>query len=238
MIFMSGITVFPMGEGPALRFAVRELSKQGVQIAPSMSDEVTHVLLPVPTKGIDPKEIPENVTVIGGNLSCIPDTYSKVDLLREEQYLAENAALTADCALRLLGENLPVAFRDCPILIIGWGRIGKCLARMLKELGAKVWVAARKPSDLGMLTALGYGTEEIGMIDPRGYRAIINTAPAPVLPESGKEGVCVKIDLASRLGMEGENVIWARGLPGKMLPESSGKLIAQGVLRHLREGRT
>lgn len=233
---MSGITVFSMGEGPALRFAVRELSKQGVQIASEMNSTVSHVLLPVPTKGIDPKEIPENVTVIGGNLSCIPDTYSKVDLLQEEQYLSENAALTADCALRLLGQYLPVAFRDCPILVIGWGRIGKCLARMLKELGAEVWVAARKPSDLGMLTALGYGAVEIGTIDAHDYRAILNTAPAPVLPERGREDVCVKIDLASRLGMEGENVIWARGLPGKMLPESSGKLIAQGVLRHLQEG--
>lgn len=231
---MSGITVFPMGEGPALRFAVRELEKQGVRVSPTMDSEVTHVLLPVPTKGIDLKEIPGNVTVIGGNLPDIPDTQSKVDLLQEEQYLAENAALTADCALRLLGQYLPVAFRDCPILIIGWGRIGKCLARMLKELGAEVWVAARKPSDLGMLTALGYGAVEIGTIDAHDYRAILNTAPAPVLPENGRERACIKIDLASSLGMEGENVIWARGLPGKMLPESSGKLIAQGVLRHLR----
>ena len=231
---MSGITVFSMGEGPALRFAVRELERQGVQIVSVMSEEVTHVLLPVPTKGIDPTDIPQNVTVIGGNLDDIPDTYSKMDLLREEQYVSENAALTADCALRLLGQYLPVAFRDCPILIIGWGRIGKCMARMLKELGAKVWVAARKAADLAMLTALGYGAVKVGNIEPARYRAIINTAPAPVLV-TGKEN-CVKIDLASRPGMEGENVIWARGLPGKMLPESSGKLIAQGIMRQLGEG--
>ena len=93
---MSGITVFPMGEGPALRFAVKELEKQGVRIGTTQNDGVTHVLLPVPIKGVAPEEIPQNVTVIGGNLSCIPDTYPKVDLLREEQYLAENAALTAD----------------------------------------------------------------------------------------------------------------------------------------------
>ena len=233
MIFMRAVTIFPMGDGPAVRFAARALQKQGVDVAPALSEQVTHVLLNVPTKEADLSSVPAGVTVIGGNLEHIPDCYPKVDLLHEEQYLAENAALTADCALRLLGQHLPVALRDCPILIIGWGRIGKCLASILKALGAQVSVAARKPSDLGMLTALGYKAVEIGNIDPIPYRAILNTAPAPVLSPGGN---AVKIDLASRLGMPGEEVIWARGLPGKMLPESSGELIARGVLRYLGEG--
>lgn len=230
MIFMGEVTIFPMGDGPAIRFAARALQKQGVNIAPTLSEKVTHVLLNVPTKEVNLSELPAGVMVIGGNLE---GSFPRIDLLREEQYLAENAALTADCALRLLGQQLPVAFRDCPILIIGWGRIGKCLAAMLKALGAEVTVAARKPSDLGMLTALGYVAVEVGAIDPTRYRAILNTAPAPVLSPGGN---AVKIDLASRLGMAGEDVIWARGLPGKMLPESSGELIARGVLRHLQEG--
>lgn len=227
MIFMRAVTILPMADTPAIRSAARELEKQGVNIAPTFSEKVTHILLNVPTKEVDLSELPAGVTVIGGNLE---GSFPKMDLLRDEQYLAENAALTADCALRLLGSHLPVAFRDCPILIIGWGRIGKCLASMLKALGAQVTVAARKPSDLGMLTALGYRTVEIGNIDPMPYRAILNTAPAPVLSPGG---TAVKIDLASRLGLAGDDVIWARGLPGKMLPESSGQLIARGVLRHL-----
>lgn len=224
---MRTITVFPMADTPALRFAARDLEKKGVTIASSLSESVTHVLLSVPTKE---QVLPQGVTVIGGNLE---GSYPKIDLLRDEQYLAENAAITADCALRLLGSHLPVTFRDCPILIIGWGRIGKCLAAMLKALDADVTVAARKPSDLGMLTALGYKTAEIGNLDPALYRAIVNTAPAPVLSPGGN---AVKIDLASRLGMAGDDVIWARGLPGKMLPEASGALIARCVLRHLQEG--
>ena len=227
---MRGINIYPMGNSQAVCFALRVLGEQGIALADKLTEGVSHVLLDVPTKEANVAEIPEGVTVIGGNLDQLPAVYSKVDLLREEQYLAENAALTADCALRLLGQHLTVSFRDCPILVIGWGRIGKCLARMLKDLGANVTVAARKPSDLGMLTALGYGTVEIGSIDPDFYRAILNTAPAPVLSTGGS---AVKIDLASQLGIAGEDVIWARGLPGKMLPESSGRLIAQGVLRHL-----
>ena len=200
MSLMRAVTIYPMGDGPAVRFAARALQKQGVNIGSSLSEQVTHVLLNVPTKEVDLSAVPANVTVIGGNLDHIPDTFQKIDLLREEQYLAENAALTADCALRLLGQQLPVAFRDCPILIIGWGRIGKCLASMLKALGAKVTVAARKPWDLGMLTALGYGAVEVGMIDPERYRTILNTAPAPVLSPGGK---AIKISLSSRWGMAG-----------------------------------
>lgn len=231
-MIMRQATVFPMGEGRAVSFAARMLEQKGVRVVSMLDRSVTHVLLDVPTKDADLSKIPAGVTVIGGNLDAVPDAYTKVDLLREEQYLSENAAITADCALRLLGDRLPVAFRGCPMLVIGWGRIGKCLASMLKALYADVSVAARKPSDLGMLTALGYGAVALETMDPRLYRAIINTAPAEVLAGGGEEA-CVKIDLASRLGMAGENVLWARGLPGKMLPEESGACIARGVLRHL-----
>ena len=212
---MDTTVLYPIGDSPALSFAIRALEKEGVQVGSALS-QATHVLFPVPTKEVN-----------------VPDTFPKVDLLRDAQYLAENAYLTADCALRLLGERLGVAFRGCALLVIGWGRIGKCLAAMLKALDADVTVAARKPSDLGMLTALGYKAVAVSDIEPEQYRAIINTAPAPVLE---RDGNYIQIDLASQQGLAGETVIWARGLPGKMLPETSGQLIAQGVLRHLKGG--
>lgn len=217
---------------PALSCAAKWLEKNGVEICSTYEAGVTHILFGVPTKEADGAGIPENVTVIGGNLTWLPESVPRLDLLKEDRYVAENAALTADCALRVLGQHLKTAIRGCEILIIGWGRIGKCLASMLKALGAQVTVAARKPSDLGMLTALGYGAISAESIDPRPFRVIFNTAPAPVLgPGEG-----IRIDLASRQGIAGENVIWARGLPGKMLPESSGKLIAEAILRNLEEG--
>lgn len=45
----------------------------------------------------------------------------------------------------------------------------------------------------------------------------------------------MKIDLASKPGIGGTDVLWARGLPGKFAPESAGKLIAQTILRLLKE---
>ena len=230
---MSTITICPLWDTAALKFAVRELETLGVQVSKVPGNQVTHVLLPIPCPPMKAEELPPNVTIIGGNLDAFPESCPKIDLLQDAGYLAENAALTADCALRLLGQQLSVAFFGCPILVIGWGRIGKCLAQLLRNLGAKVTVAARKESDKGMLTALGYNAISVSEITLPPYRAVLNTAPAPIMDCSDYDGI--KIDLASIQGLTGTDVQWARGLPGKMLPEASGLLIARSVVRILRK---
>ena len=176
-----------------------------------------------------------DTVVIGGSLSkqTVPCRY--IDLLEDPQYVAENAAITAHCAIKYIVSNLPVTVCDCPFLILGWGRIGKCLASLLKQMGANVSVYARKESDRAMLAALGYGTLPSLDADLSGYRAVINTAPVMLLPKGTLSANQLKIDLASKPGIEGDDVIWARFLPGKDAPESSGKLIAKTVDRLGRE---
>ena len=240
-------TVFYIDAGaPALNFAAEYLRSHGMRVVSSPSPKVTHLLLPVPTSLSEESletllaQLPPDVTVLGGNLDRYSCPCRKLDLLKDETYLAENAVITADCALRLAGQHLGVLFRCCPVLVIGWGRIGKCLSGMLSALGADVTVAARKESDRAMAGALGYGTAGLSGLPLPSFRLIFNTAPAPVLSAQLLQTCpknCVKIDLASSRGLEGDDVIWARGLPGKMLPESSGKLIADTVLRLIsREG--
>ena len=46
---------------------------------------------------------------------------------------------------------------------------------------------------------------------------------------------CLKIDLASLPGIEGEDVIRAGGLPGIHTPESAGQLMADTILRLIGE---
>ena len=105
---------------------------------------------------------------------------------------------------------------------------------MLAALGAEVTVAVRKEKDRAMAQALGYGVTDLNGGLSR-YRIIFNTAPAPVFTEAQLPN-CIKIDRASKKGLAGDDVIWARGLPGKMLPESSGRLIAKTILRLTGEG--
>ena len=154
------------------------------------------------------------------------------DLVKDALYAAENAAITAHCTLRLITERLPVTLQGCPVLVIGWGRIGKCLAQLLRNVGAKVTVAARKETDRAILCALGYSCCPTHGLQPEGYRVIVNTATAPVLPYVCPEQLA--IDLASEQMLSGSEVLHARGLPGKLAPESSGALIARSVLRILK----
>ena len=156
-----------------------------------------------------------------------------IDLLEDPEYLAENAAITAHCALSIAAQLLPVTLADAHPLVLGWGRIGKCLAKLLHAMGACVTVAARKESRRVMIDALGYKSCAVEDIHTENYRLIINTVPAMVLPKA--PGTALKIDLASVQGIGGAEVLQARGLPGRLAPESSGALIAQLITQWIKE---
>ncbi len=244
---MKQTVFYPAGDNPALLFASRRLQDFGCAVAAAPSMAVTHLLLGVPCRDTDEQleailaALPETVTVVGGNLDRpLLSGYKKLDLLQDESYLARNAAITADCALQVARSQLPVVLEGCSALILGWGRIGKLLARLLRANGAAVTVAARKEQDLAMLRALGYGAESIGSLkySLRKHRLILNTVPYPVLNQEQLAHCrrdCVKIELASAPGIQGEDVVQARGLPGKMAPESAGALIASSIIRLILE---
>ena len=243
------VQIYPVGATAALDYAVRFLKKDGWDIVDHPTPEVTHLLLDVPSFGNDGvlrngksiekilETIPQYITVVGGNLEHPElEGYQKLDLLRSEQYLTKNAAITADCAVQVAAPLLTTTFAQSPALIIGWGRIGKCLAQLLRGLGCPVTVAARKEKDRAMLDALGWAAADPAKLNKtEPYRLIFNTAPKPVLSENVCRD-CIKIDLASRKGLMGEDVVWARGLPGVYAPESSGKLIAETFLQYIKEG--
>jgi len=226
----------------ALAYAIKRLP-----VSPAPDDAVTHLLLPVPSFASDGgirgggdlegilSVLPKDVTIIGGNLAHpLLTGYRTLDLLQDPIYVAENADITARCALQLLADCLPCTLKNTPILLIGWGRIGKCLARLLRANDACVTVYARKETDRAMLTALGYPTQAVP--DPAGFCAVVNTAPATVL-DSCPEGV-FKMELSSVMGIGGGDVLWARGLPAIHAPESSGQLIADSVIRLLGKEET
>ncbi|MDO5545394.1 MAG: hypothetical protein Q4F81_06180 [Eubacteriales bacterium] len=249
---MKHILMYPVGTTDACRCAGAYLKQAGFPLTDHPSPEVTHLMLDVPSFAGDGslrgggslpavlERLPGGVTVIGGNLNH-PSLaeHPVVDLLRDEEYLAKNAAITAECALRVAFPLLPTVLTDTPALVIGWGRIGKCLTKLLSAIGCPVTVAARNPADRAMAAALGWNAVEISKIPEilPDIHLLLNTAPAPILGANilDKYRKCAKIDLASRPGLEGCGIVYARGLPGQYAPESSGALIAERILRYLRE---
>ena len=90
-----------------------------------------------------------------------------------------------------------------------------------------------------MLNALGFASIPFEHINSNyiRYDILFNTVPQ----QSVDTGIlnqlkdCTKVDLASAPGMICDDVIVARGLPGKYAPKSSGKLIADTIHTALKE---
>lgn len=238
---MPEIIVCCIPRSEAVRHAARYLSSLGLTVTEKPEPDVTHLLLPVPSFPNGDEYLahilsglPENIRVFGGNLaSPLLKRYSTVDFLKDPYYLADNAAITADCAIQIAENKTDVA--NCSVLVLGWGRIGKCLGAKLSARGADVTIAARKDADLAMIHALGYHAVPISRISEElhHYRIILNTVPEMILPEINTHPEAVILELASKPGMSGNNIISARGLPGKMAPAASGKLIAETFIRLL-----
>lgn len=250
---MKHTLIYPIGTTQSCRYASKKLKHMGFSIIDHPAPEVTHLLLDIPSFRSDGRlrsgedlskqlsMLPQNVTVAGGNLDFpVLSQFSKLDFLKDPDYLARNAAITADCALKTAVSLIQTTLADTPTLILGWGRIGKCLAQLLKSLGCRITVAARKATDRALLNALGYEALSFESLPdhlPR-FRLLYNTVPSPVLSEQQLSFCqnCVKIELASRDGLDGEDIIIARGLPGQLAPESSGHLIADTFYRLWKEG--
>lgn len=247
------MVLYPIGTTDACTTAAKILQKRKLRVTDHPSPDVTALLLDVPSFREDGllrsgealhsilNRLPEGISVVGGNPTAEAKNICRFqDLLADPDYLAENAAITASCAIRLAAQHLNRTLPRSRILIIGWGRIGKCLAHQLRGMGAAPTVAARKPEDLAMLRALGYEAVSVSTLAPvlPGIQVIFNTAPAPVLSEDDFPAAsrCLKLDLASHAGILCPDAISARGLPCRLAPESSGELIADTVERFWREG--
>lgn len=232
-------TVLCVQRSEAIRFASRYLTDLGIDVTDKCAPDVTHVLLPVPSFQNGDEylahlltKLPDELTISGGNLhSPLLEGYRCIDFLQDPYYLAHNAAITAESAVRLLENQCDLTGKRA--LIIGWGRIGKCLCPLMKEKGATVTVATRKIPDLAMIQALSYGSISIADAPEatKQFDIILNTIPVLLFPQIQTSPDCVIMELASKPGMTGPDIIDARGLPGRISPIKSGKLIAETFLR-------
>ena len=126
---------------------------------------------------------------------------------REELAIA-NALPTAEGAVQIAMEELSTTIEGTRSLVLGFGRIGKILARKLDALGSDVSVAARGYTNRAWIEALGYRPAEFDQLPGQigEYDLVINTVPARILTEAELRHLdpnCVCIDLASAPGGAG-----------------------------------
>ena len=221
----------------ALDAAASRLRGRGVEFA-ACAQDAEFLLYSPPTKLEMLEPCTTDQTVIGGNLDFLNENVSRLDLLKDPYYLAANAAITAEAALGIVLKELRCAIDRANILILGWGRIGKCLTHQLHHLNANAAVYARRDADRAMLRALGYHPctrEELGRGLGR-YCCIINTIPAHVLTEAEAAQLrrdALKLELASGVWLPGEDVLIGHGLPAKCKSAAAGALIADTIIYHM-----
>jgi len=170
------------------------------------------------------------------------------DYFEREELAVANAVPTAEGAVQLAMEHLPITIHGARVLVIGFGRVGRITAQRFAALGAKVSVAARRYDQLAWAQTMGFGGEHLNHLAGWlcGYDLVVNTVPSQILGrkelEDLKEDALI-LDLASRPGgvdlrAAGElnrTVIWALALPGKVAPATAGAIIRDTIYNMLRE---
>lgn len=171
-----------------------------------------------------------------------------IDIMKREELAVLNTIATAEGTIQIAIENTNKILHGSEVLILGFGRIGKVLARKLAGLSAKVTCAARKDEDLAWIQAYGHKATNINNIGEnlRMYDLIINTVPHMILTEKRLEHVkqeCLLIDLASNPGgidkkaVKDRNLkfVWALSLPGKVAPTTSAEFIKDTIYNIIKE---
>lgn len=150
-----------------------------------------------------------------------------------------NSVPTAEGAIQLAMEKLPITIHGSKALVIGFGRCGSTLAGLLHAVGAQVYIAARKPDDLARGYVQGYKAITYSELNQclDQFDVVFNTVPALIL-DSSKLALlnrnCLIIDIATSPGGTdflaaeklGINAVLAPGLPGKVAPKTAGKILA------------
>lgn len=195
-----------------------------------------------------------NKTFIAGSIREEYDNLAEgknintIDLINREELAVLNTISTAEGAIQLAMEETPKTIHGSKVLVLGFGRIGKILAKMLQGIGACVFCEARKESDLAWIQAYGYQKIALNELDDNlnKFDIIINTIPHIIIDESNIKNIkkdCLLIDLASNPGgidknavkKEGLKFIWALSLPGKVAPITSAEFIKETLYNILKE---
>ncbi|MBO4940670.1 MAG: dipicolinate synthase subunit DpsA [Clostridia bacterium] len=183
-------------------------------------------------------------------IKTMAETYEigLVDYSCREELAMLNAVPTAEGAIQIAMEETPFTLHGSRCLVVGCGRIGKILAKMLCGIGARVTVSARKNRDLAYGHAMGFETVSNSKLAAivKDVDVIFNTVPSLILDFDLLSKISKKtliIDLASKPGgvdfdearRRGIKVIWALSLPGKVAPDTAGDIICSTIFNILEE---
>ncbi len=155
-----------------------------------------------------------------------------------EKFQAINSRLTAEGALMVMIEHSKMSIADCNVLILGFGRTGSAMARLLNKLDIAIDIATT--SSLRPAHAFANNILPMRDFEFSPYDVIINTVPAPIVKDAQlmtMRANAVYIDLASKPAI---NLDYAKylgidadlypALPAKTCPYSAAEAMYKFIM--------
>lgn len=192
------------------------------------------------------KRTPQYCTIYSGITNayldqCVKDANRQlVKLLERNDVAIYNSIPTAEGTIMMVIQNTDVTIHDADVMVLGFGRTGITVARMMAALGARVKVGARRSEHLARIAEMGLKPFYVENIEREVKKMdiCINTIPAPVLSASVLSKMPLStliIDLASKPGgtdfryaeKRGIKALLAPGLPGIVAPKTAGEILAK-----------
>lgn len=220
-----------------------------------------NIILPIPTVAngcitgtrLSISELAERINekqrVFYGNLNNNPFEENGVSYYNES-FLIGNSRLTAQGVLRLILENIDVDMYSLNVAVLGYGRCGKAICRVLQMNGASATSVSR--SSFSSVCAKNERHRAIGFDEffeeTDKFDVIVNTVPYNILGKEAMEKLTRRnlyIEIASKpygfnineIDKYNFRYILAESLPGKFTPSSAGASIADTIIDIIREGK-
>lgn len=198
------------------------------------------------------KKIPRNSVILGGSVTnevekiFLNENLKIVDYLKSEKLAILNAIPTAEGALQIAFEKMPITLAFSNSLVVGNGRIGKCLSKKLLALGSNTTVIARKKEDFADILSNNLKYSTLQNADLASFDVIFNTVPTRIFTRELLKKVpknTLIIDLSSKpFGVDFDaceefsiEAIKALSLPGKVAPKTASMFIFETILDILND---
>jgi len=206
------------------------------------------ILTPLATQPLPAQDVavqlPLNARVLTGSLGDVLQAAAQMRHWRvcnpgwEESFAVGNTVPSAEGAISAAMASSDTCLHGSACLVLGYGRLGRLLAHMLRGLGARVLVAARKGKDRAWVRAEGHAACNYPELPRRigEMQFVFNTVPSVVLDEAllcatGPEVRIIDLasapygvdfDAAKKLGRRA----WIEpSLPGRYAPSYAGGVL-------------
>lgn len=160
----------------------------------------------------------------------------------DEEVVLQNAVLTAEGAMQVLQAQSDQPLSRLHIVIAGYGRVGRAIAKTLKGQACTPTVAARRAAVRREALADGCTVVSVAELqeNPAEFDILINTVPARLFSaetlQKTKPGVLLLEIASAPFGIDfkaaetlGRKAVNAQSLPGKTAPQAAAVILGEKI---------